>query len=202
MASYLALKGRCRSCRTPISIRYPIIEMAVAAFWAATARKYGPTLEMLGFAAFWAVLLILSAIDLAHRRLPNKVLLPGSLIALALFTAESAVSARFDHLLDAAIGAVAFGLPMLAIGLLVPKGMGMGDIKMSGYLGFHLGWLSLIHVAVGAFMGFLLGALIGVLLMSAGRKSRKDALPFGPFLAAGAVVAVFAGDQIIGLWLG
>lgn len=202
LLSYVLLRGRCRSCDIKISGRYPAVELITAGAWAAIAAKIGLAPELPAFLAFASVLMILSGIDLEHRRIPDKVLLPASLAAAVLLTIAAAASDRWTDLARAGIGAVAFGVPMLAIGLIVPRGMGMGDIKLAPYLGFHLGWISPLLVAVGAFIGFFAGALIGVLMIVAGRKTRKDALPFGPFLSLGAFIAIIWGERLVTLWLG
>jgi leader peptidase (prepilin peptidase)/N-methyltransferase len=146
--------------------------------------------------------LILSAIDFEHHRLPNKVLFPGALIAVVLLGIAAAAQNDWQRLFESGLGVLAYGLPILAIGLACPAGMGGGDIKLAAYLGLHLGWFGLWHVLVGALLGVLLGGLSGTALLLAGKKGRKDPIPFGPFMAVGAVVSVLAGSRILDFWLG
>lgn len=201
LISYLLLRGRCRHCRAPIPLRYPAVELATGAVWVLVLRRIGLAADLPAFLAFGTALVILSAIDLEHRRLPNRVLGPAALLAVLVLSAAAALTRDWRPLLGAAAGALAYGLPILAIGLAVPSGMGGGDVKLAGYLGLHLGWLGLGHVLVGALSGFLLGGVAGVVLLATGRKGRKDPIPFGPFMAAGALAAVAAGPQVLALWL-
>ncbi|MGH2810660.1 MAG: prepilin peptidase, partial [Actinomycetota bacterium] len=148
------------------------------------------------------VLIILSAVDLEHRKIPNKILGPAAIIAVVALTGAAVGSGGLGMLKDPAIGVFAYGLPLLALAIIVPHGMGMGDVKLAGYLGWHLGWLNLLHVAVGAFAGFLVGAAAGIALMAIGRKGRKSTIPFGPAMACGTFIAVLWGKALVSVWLG
>lgn len=200
--SWIVLRGRCRTCKQKISMRYPIVESLVGLLWAANVAQFGLVPELPAFLALSTVVVILSAIDLEHRRIPNKILGPSTLFALVLIAGAAVAKGEVSLLAQSLLGGLAYFLPMLAIGLISAKGMGFGDIKFSGYLGLHLGWLGLGHVFIGAFAGFFLGALIGVASIAAGRKSRKDFIPFGPSMALGAIGAIFLGDRLLELWLG
>lgn len=202
LLSYILLKGRCRHCRQRISLRYPLVELATGLIWVALSARIGLRPELPAFLAFGTALVILSAIDLEHRRLPNRVLVPASVLAVVLLGSAAIGEGTPRALLNAALGALGYGLPMLLIGLIVPAGMGGGDVKFAPYLGLHLGWLGLSNVAVGAFLGFLLGALVGVVLMAVGKAGRKDPIAFGPFMALGALLTVLQGEQILRVWLG
>lgn len=168
--------------------------------WALTALVVGLRPELPAFLAFVTVLVMLGAIDLEHRRLPNRILGPASIVAGVLLLAAAPFSG-WTPLLMALAGAAAYGGPMLLLGLAFPAGMGGGDIKLAGYIGLHLGWLGLLHVLVGAMAGFIVGGVVGVALLVAGRKGRKDPVPFGPAMAVGALVALFAGEVILRFWL-
>ena len=201
VVSYVALRGRCRHCRARISPRYPLVELLTAAVWVAIALKIGWNPELPAYLIFGTALVILSAIDLDVRRLPNTVLAWASLVGAVLFAFATAVRGDVTPLVRGLEGALAYGVPMLVIGLISPAGMGMGDVKFAPYLGFHLGWLRLGFVPVGAFLGFFFGAVIGALLMAIGRAGRKTRIPFGPFMALGAFVCILAGDTILRIWL-
>lgn len=202
LISYIALGGRCRYCRERIRLRYPLIEFAVALLWFLLTIRLGVVAELPAFLAMAAALVMLSAIDLEHRRLPNKILGPASVIALILLAVAAFAGDDWSRFLNSLIGAVAYGLPLFLIVIIVPKGMGEGDIKLAAYLGLHLGWIGLAHVAVGAILGFFTGSIAGVALIAAGKKGRKDPIAFGPFMALGAILAVFLGDPIVSIWLG
>lgn len=200
--SYLALRSRCRSCGSRISVRYPVVEISNAVLWIAMTVRFGLSWTLPAYLAFATTLLVLSAIDFEHHRLPNRILGPASIIAIILLTVAGATSSDWNSILLAFAGAAAFGVPMLLLALAVPRGMGIGDVKLAGYLGLHLGWLSLWNVLVGAMAGFFIGGVAGIVLLIAGRKGRKDPVPFGPSMAAGALIAVFLGKGILELWLG
>lgn len=202
VVSYLAQRGRCRGCGLPISLRYPVVELLVAAAWGLTAWRIGLRPVLPAFLAFVTALVILSAIDLEVRRLPNKIIGPGSLVGMVLLGGAALAEGRLSLLKGAALGVLAYGIPMLALALAVPAGMGMGDVKFAGYIGAHVGSISLPHVAVAAFTGFFFGAVAGVSLILFGKKGRGETIPFGPSMAAGAVVAVWYGHPILRAWLG
>ncbi|MGH2706203.1 MAG: prepilin peptidase [Actinomycetota bacterium] len=200
--SYLFLRGRCRHCGERISGRYPLVEAAVGALWVLLFLRIGWQAELPAFLAFGTVLVILSAIDLEHRRLPNRVLGPAAVLGLVLLVGAGGLSGDWFRMLQSLLGAAAYGVPMFLIALAVPAGMGGGDVKFAPYLGLHLGWFGLSTVFVGAFLAFLLGGISGIVLILLKRKGRKDALPFGPFMALGALTAVLVGGSLVRLWLG
>jgi leader peptidase (prepilin peptidase)/N-methyltransferase len=149
-----------------------------------------------------AALLAISVIDLEHYIIPNRIVYPTIFISVPLLVIAAAVGSRWGHLRGAAIGAVlAWGL-LLVVHLVSPRGMGFGDVRLSFVLGLFLGWISYGHVLTGLFMGFLLGALVGGGLVLVRLRSRTDHVPFGPFLAVGTAVAVFAGGPVVRAWLG
>lgn len=201
LLSWLALKGRCRSCSEPISARYLLVESVSALLWFGVIVRFGASWAVPAFVVFVTVLVALSAIDLRHRRLPNAILGPATILGAVLVAVAVVADGEWGRGLDALIGVVAYGLPMLGLGLAFPKGMGGGDIKLAGYLGLHLGYLGLLHVLLGAFLGFISGGVIGVVLLLAGRKGRKDPIPFGPHMALGALVALLWGEPLLSLWL-
>lgn len=200
--SWLLLRGRCRFCHAPISARYPLVELLTGVLFAALALRFSGE-DGWGWAALPAYLVLaaglvaLSGIDLDHHRLPNKVLYPTLFAMSALFVAAAAVSGEWDRLGRAAIGgAIGFAV-LFVIAFISPRGMGFGDVRLAGMLGVAEGWLGLGYVAVGLFLGFLAAAVVGVALIATKVKSRKDKIPFGPFLALGALLAVFAGARIL-----
>jgi len=199
--SYLFLRGRCRGCGERISLRYPMVELLTGLLWVMVTLRIGLRAELAAYLLFATVLVILSAIDLEVRRIPNRILAPAFIAALPLLAVAASVSHNFTRLGIALLGAVLFAVPMLVLALIAPGGMGMGDVKLAGYLGLHLGWLGLLNVLTGAMAGFTIGAVAGVGLIAIGRKGRKDSIPFGPSMAAGALLIVFAGGPILRVWL-
>jgi leader peptidase (prepilin peptidase) / N-methyltransferase len=193
LVSYIVLRGRCRSCRAPISWRYPAVELATALLVAACFVRFGFSAEAFVAAYFCAVLVVLSAIDAERRILPDVIVLPSFALVLAANIALQ--PERTVEWVAASLGASAF----LFLALLAyPRGMGMGDVKLALLLGAGLG----ASVAVGMMIG-MLSALVysTVLFVRHGMAARKMAIPFGPFLAFGAIVALFAGEAILDAYL-
>lgn len=187
VVSYLLLRGLCRNCKQPISARYPLVEGATGFLFGAAALKFGFSLELLSAIVLISVLVVLSATDLEHRLLPNVILAPAAVVGFALSVLASP-GLWWVYLLSGV--AVAGGL--LALALAYPGGMGMGDVKMGGMLGVFLGPYAVLAV----FLGALGGTVLAGLLMAARRIQRRSALPFGVFLAFGALVTLFAGREI------
>lgn len=200
--SWLLLRGRCRDCAAPISRRYPAVELLTAAVFAGLAARLGADAALPAFLYIASVGLALALIDLDVHRLPNALTLPSYAVGLALLAGAALVDGSVAPLLRGLLGMVAlFGLYLL-LALVYPAGMGLGDVKLAGLLGLYLGWLGWGAWAVGAFAAFLLGGLTGVALMAAGRAGRKSAIPFGPFMLAGALVAVLVGQALVNGYLG
>jgi leader peptidase (prepilin peptidase)/N-methyltransferase len=199
--SWLILRGRCRDCGQPISLRYPLVELGTAVLFAVTASHFGFSWELPAYLYLVAIGVALAMIDLDVHRLPNKIVLPSYVVVAALLTLASVGTDDWAALLRAAIGGAALYAFYFALRLAYPRGMGFGDVKLAGLLGGYLGWLGWGQLAVGAFLGFLLGGAVGGALMALNRANRKSKIPFGPFMIVGAYVAVLAGAQITDLYL-
>lgn len=197
VVSWLVLRGRCRTCGMRIPARYPLVELASAALFAAAALRLGADWALPAFCLFFAALLAVSLIDLEHFIVPNRIVFPMLAVSVPLLAAAALLEGEPRPLVTAVVGAVLASNGLLVINLISPRGMGMGDVKLALLLGLFLGWLGLGHVALGLFLGFLFGAVGGILLIALGIKTRKDPVPFAPFLAAGAVVAVLAGSGLL-----
>ena len=191
--SWLLLRGRCRGCGEHISARYPIVELVTGVVFAAIALVNGFDLDLLLELPFAAMLIAVADIDLEHRIVPNKVLLP-----MAVWGAGMTAVVRPDFLVEALIaGTAAFGF-LLAAALIHPKGMGMGDVKLAGVMGLYLG----AAVAPALLIGFLAGSVVGVAIVARhGAAGRKKGVPFAPFLAIGGVVALLAGSALVDLYV-
>jgi len=198
---WLVLRGRCADCSAPISVRYPAVELATAVLFVAVAVRLDRLALLAALPAylyFAAIGIALAMIDIELKRLPNRIVLP-SYPVLGLLLAGAAVADGDGWRLVRAILAAAalFGF-FVVLSFAYPSGMGFGDTKLAGVLGLVLGYLSWSAVLVGTFTGFVLGALVGVVVLASGRGNRKTALPFGPFLIGGALIALFAGNTIAG----
>jgi leader peptidase (prepilin peptidase)/N-methyltransferase len=202
LASFFILRAKCRNCGVHISVRYPIVEILTGLVWAAMVWRIGIHPELPAYLAFATALVILSAIDVEHHRLPNKVLGPAAIVGAVLFLGAAAIGGRWANLEHAALGALFYGLPMLFIGLAAPSAMGGGDVKFAPYLGFHLGWLGLRLVLAGGLLGLVAGGLGGAAALLVGGKGMKDPIPFGPFMALGALAAILLGHSILSVYVG
>lgn len=191
--SWLILRGRCRSCGTTISPRYPLVELLTAVLFALVAAVNGVDERLALSLPFVAMLVAVAAIDLDHRIIPNRILAPAAVYAVA----AAAVVAPGDlpELLAGGGGAFAF---LLVTALVYPAGMGMGDVKLAGVMGLFLG-VSVIPALVVAFVG---GSLVGVAMLARhGAAARKQGIPFGPFLALGGLVGLLAGTELLDLYV-
>ena len=201
IASYVLLRGRCRSCGARISARYAIVEAAAAGLAVASVLRFGAG-EWAAFAALASiVLLVLAAIDLEHRRLPNVIVLPATAVAAVWILVRATVDGEWAKAGEAVLcGAGAFGL--LFVIAVVSRGMGFGDVKLAGFIGLVAGSFGWRVAVLAVFASFMLGGFAAVALLIIGKKGRKEAIPFGPYLAAGAVMAIFAGEGPVRSWLG
>lgn len=205
IVSWLVLRGRCRSCGAAISPRYPLVEAATAIAFALVV--WGAYLELYPFALlpallYWtAIGIALTLIDLDHHRLPNVIVLPSYIVTALLLVLASVLTADYAALIGAAIGCVALYALYWILAVAYPGGMGFGDVKLAGALGMLLGWLGWGPLIVGGFSAFVLGGVVGAVLMMGRRATRKSRIPFGPFMILGAAVGVFAGTAIAGTYL-
>ena len=196
IVSWLVLRGKCRRCGAPISPRYPLTELGLALLFAGTTIAVGTDdagMLVLGL-VFCAVLVAITLTDLEQRVIPNAIVAFGALAGLAILviTDPSSLPA---HLLAAAGG----GIGLLVVALAYPRGMGMGDVKLVAMMGLYLGRL----LVPALFVGFASGALAGIGLIAVrGASARKQAIPFGPFLALGGVVGLWFGDALIDWYTG
>jgi leader peptidase (prepilin peptidase) / N-methyltransferase len=187
LLSWLVLRGRCRSCGVGISARYPAVELVTGLLVAACVWKFGLTGTAAVAAFFCLALVAVSATDLEHRIIPNRIVLPATVIVLAANTALHP-SPRWGL---AALGASGF---LFAAALAYPKGMGMGDVKLALLMGAALGKTVPVAMMIGMSSALVPGVY---LLVRHGKAARKMGVPFGPFLALGSVAALFAGQWLL-----
>jgi leader peptidase (prepilin peptidase)/N-methyltransferase len=186
-------------------VRYPLVEAGTGALFVALAARMdslGLLSALPAYLYFGAIGIALALIDLDCRRLPTPIVLPSYPVLAVLLAASAAWQGDWWSFVRALIGAAALFAFFLAIVLIHPPGMGFGDVRLSGLIGGVLAYLSWSTMVIGAFAGFFLGALVGVVVISVGRGGRKTAIPFGPFMIAGALLAVFVGGAIAGLYRG
>ncbi len=202
VVSWLLLRGRCRDCGATIPVRYPLVELTTGAVFGALAWRFEAGWELGGFLLMGATLVAIAIIDLEHYIVPNRILVPVVPVAVGLLGIAALAEGAWGDLLRGVLGGVtAFG-GLLVVHLISPRGMGMGDVKLALLLGLFLGWLSWGHVALGLFVGFLLGAVVGGALVISRVRTRKEPVPFAPFLAAGTVVATLWGSPLLDWYAG
>jgi leader peptidase (prepilin peptidase)/N-methyltransferase len=200
--SWLFLSGKCRHCKNPIPVRYPLVEVGCGVLFLAVAARFGASWELPAYLVLTAALLAISIIDLEHFIVPDRITAPLTVSALGLLGLAAVAEGngwRFGRTL---LGGVAYFAFLLFLNILYPKGMGMGDVKLAFSLGLYLGWLGWGQVFLGGFLAFLLGAVVGVTLIATKIKTRKDVVPFGPFLALGAMLTILWGDPILRWYTG
>jgi leader peptidase (prepilin peptidase)/N-methyltransferase len=194
LVSYALLRGRCRSCREPIGLRYPAVELATGLLVAACFLRFGFSGKAFVASFFAATLVVLSAIDVERRILPDLIVLPATVIVLV-----AQIALFPDRTLEWILASLGAALFLFIALVAYPRGMGMGDVKLALLLGAGLGKA----VTVGMMLGMLaaVGASI-VLFARHGIAARKMFIPFGPFLAFGALVALFWGETLLDAYLG
>ena len=201
VVSWLLLRGRCRDCGAPISRRYPLVELATAAVFGAMAAAIGADPALPAFLYLAAIGVALWMIDIDVKRLPDPIVLPSYVVGIVLLAAAAAVSGEWGDLVRALIGMAALYAFYFLLALIYPAGMGFGDVKLAGVLGLYLAWLGWAELVVGAFLGFFLGGVVGIVLILVRRAGRKSQLPFGPYMLAGAFIAILWGGALADLYL-
>lgn len=204
VVSWLLLRGRCRTCGTGISWRYPALELGMAGAFALTAATVDDPWQLLLALPLVFSFVCLTLIDLEHKRLPDVLTIPtlvaGVVLALIVALQGPGIDAWIRALACAAVSFLVF----LAIAIAAPGGFGMGDVKLAPSLALLVGLSARgpARTFTAFLLAFLLGALIGIALMLGGKAGRKSALPFGPFLVLGTLIVVWTGDALVERWLG
>ncbi len=195
LLSFAVLRSRCRVCRAAIGWRYPLVEAAAGLLLAGLWVRFAPAgawVPLVAGTIFSLMLLAVFVIDLDHQIVPNAITYPGLAAGLLLAIPQERLVAS----LLAAVGAGAF---FLLVAVISRGGMGGGDIKLAAMMGAFLGWPA---IAVALLLAFTIGAAAGVLLMATRKRSRKDPIPFGPSLAVGGMIALFAAEAVLRWYLG
>ncbi len=194
VVSWLALRGRCHHCGAPISARYPLVELVTGALYAGVVASQDDAARIVLGLLLVTALVPITLIDLDHRIIPNRITGPAALAGLVAIAALDT-----DFLPEAVIAGVAGGGFFFVAAVLYPRGMGMGDVKLAGMLGVYLGRA----VAPAIFIALIAGVAVGAAIIArkGAAEGRKTAVPFGPFLALGAIVAFFVGDDLVDRYL-
>ncbi len=191
--------------RSPLGVtnkaHTPAIEAATAVLFAAAALRFGADWALPAYLVFFAAMVAVTVIDLEHYIVPNRIVAATLVVSVPLLAVAALIGGEWSSLGSALLGALAAGGGLLVVNLISPRGMGMGDVKLAVVLGLFLGWISLAHVLLGLFLGFLLGGVGGVVLIALKLRSRSDHVPFAPFLAGGAAVAILVGEPLLAWYL-
>ena len=199
LISYILLKGRCRNCKSKISIQYPIVELLTGLIYLIISLIYGLSVQTLIYIILSSALIIIAFIDLNEEIVPDVISLPGIVIGFIISFFVTYIS-----FINSALGILAGGGIILIIGLagsviFKKEAMGGGDVKLAAMIGAFLGWK---YIIVSLFLGFFLGAVTGIILILSKIKSREDLVPFGPFIVLGSFVTILWGEKIISWYLG
>ncbi len=194
LLSFLFLRGRCRSCRTPISWRYPLVELIHGMGYLFILHQFGLSFAALIYALFFSALMVVTFIDLSHQIVPDVITLPG--MVLGLLAASTVLPpGPINSLIGLFLGGGLFYfVAILSVTLLKKEGMGGGDIKLIAMIGAFLGWKGML---LTIFLAALSGSISGLFLVLCRGRSRAEPIPFGPFLALGAMVSLFWGPEIL-----
>jgi leader peptidase (prepilin peptidase)/N-methyltransferase len=193
VVSWILLRGKCHHCGTPISAEYPLTELVTAALVVGAAAVYESVWLIVAVGVLLSMMPAISLIDIRYHIIPNKLMYP-SLIGFPLFLVVARLFGAPVDLVRAALGFLAFGGGLFVVAL-ISRGMGMGDVKLAAVIGVVLGSLGLGYVGVAAGAAIVFGAVGAIAALVIGRD-RKSAIPFGPYLALGAVVAAFWGQRL------
>ena len=213
--SWLVLRGKCRTCHTSISARYPIVEALTGILFIVVALQFLPALTsavrppevvssaivLVAFLYFMAISVALAAIDLDVHRLPDRIVLPGYVVGPVFLSAAALVAGDTGALIRLAAGGAIFFVFYLVLAFVYPGGMGLGDVKLAGVIGIFLGFLGWEQLIVGAAATFILGGIASAVLIILRKAGRRSGIPFGPWMLGGAWVAIFAGSTIAGAYL-
>ena len=199
LLSYILLKGRCRNCKSKISIQYPIVELLTGLIYLIIYLTYGLSVQTLIYIILSSALIIIAFIDLNEQIVPDVISLPGIVIGFII-----SFFIPYISFINSALGILVGGGIILIIGLagsliFKKEAMGGGDVKLAAMLGAFLGWR---YIVISLFLGFFLGALAGIFLIISKIKSREDTVPFGPFIVLGSFITLFWGEKIISWYIG
>jgi len=199
LLSYILLKGRCRNCKSKISIQYPIVELLTGLIYLIIYLIYGLSIQTLIYIILSSALIIIAFIDLNEQIVPDVISLPGIVIGSIISSFVTYIS-----FINSALGILAGGGIILTIGLagsviFKKEAMGGGDVKLVAMIGAFLGWR---YIIISLFLGFFLGALAGIILILSKIKSREDVIPFGPFIVLGSLITLLWGEKIISWYIG
>ena len=199
LLSYILLKGRCRNCKSKISIRYPVVEFLTGFIYLQIYLVYGLSIQTLIYVILASSLIIISFIDLKEQIVPDVISLPGIVLGFII-----SFFVPYISFINSGLGILVGGGIILIIGLagsviFKKEAMGGGDVKLAAMIGAFLGWR---YIIISLFLGFFLGAIVGIVLILSKIKSREDVVAFGPFIVLGSLITLLCGEKILSWYLG
>jgi leader peptidase (prepilin peptidase)/N-methyltransferase len=197
VVSWMMLRGKCRTCRSPISPHYPLIELSCAALFGGAAARLGFQWDLPAMIVLLGGLLALACIDAEHLRLPKSIVYVVLAMLIVLLVLAAGLTHQWHRLLVAAICALAWFVAFFVLNFVSPRLLGFGDVRLSLVLGFGLGWFGVGYVLLGFFASNLIGAVIGVWLLATKKLSREQPIPYGVFLSLGTALAIYAGPELL-----
>ncbi|MEW9123783.1 MAG: prepilin peptidase [Thermotaleaceae bacterium] len=196
--SYMLLKGRCRYCGDRVAIRYPLVELLTGIIFLSLYLKYGFSISYIFLVSLSSILICITFIDYDHQIIPDELLLLGSVLALLYKLSTYFFNGQPIQLLNDIWGLLLGGGFFFLIAVISNGGMGGGDIKMMAMLGFWFGWRNIILIAL---LAFIIGSILSVILLAFKLKTRKDTIPFGPFIAIATITVILYGELILGWYM-
>lgn len=196
VVSWILLRGRCRDCAAPISTRYPIVEALTAALFAGTVLVVDVVWALPAYLWFAGVTMVLILTDLDHKRIPNRILYPGTAVGIILLAGGAMLDGDPGAFGRGLLGGLAYFGGLFVLAIIARGGFGFGDVKLAFLLGLFTSYPGWRHLIVGVFLAFLIGGVVAIGLLVSRRKGRKDAIPFGPSLVIGAWLAIAYGSEI------
>lgn len=197
IVSWLLLRGRCRRCGEAISSRYVVVEVLTGALFAGVAARIGSVAVLPADLVAVAALVALSAIDVELLRLPSRIVYPSLVIAGSLLIVAATFDSAWGQLVSAIVCAVVWFALFFVLNLVAPRALGFGDVRLAPLLGAVLGWFGWRYVVAGFFTANLVGAVVGVALLVAGKVGRRQPIPYGVFLATGTIGTLLFGPLIV-----
>jgi leader peptidase (prepilin peptidase)/N-methyltransferase len=195
--SWLFLRGKCRNCHSPISVRYPLVEAATAGLFAGVAARIGFSWSLPAFLVVAAGLLALACTDFEHLVLPKRIVYPVLALVGILLIVAAAITHHWHNLLIAVLCAIVWFVIFFVMNAISPRALGFGDVRLAPVLGLALGWLGIRYALLGFFAANLIGAILGLSLIATKRMKRQQQIPYGVFLAMGTMLAIFAGPELL-----
>jgi len=199
LLSYILLKGRCRNCGSKISIQYPVVEFLTGLIYLIIYLIYGLSIQSLVYIILLSALIIIAFIDLQEQIIPDVISLPGIVVGLIL-----SFIVPYMSFINSVLGTLVGGGIILIIAwvgsiIFKKEAMGGGDVKLAAMIGAFLGWR---YTIISLFLGFFIGALVGIILILSKIKSKEDMVPFGPFIVLGSIITLLWGEKILAWYIG